>query len=183
MALFDQRGCVSPHVFYVLGSMGEADALGDALAAELRGLERELPAGRLDAAEAAALQQLRGTAELRAAGGQARLLSGGSAAWTVVVEPDADFEPSCLGRTVRVKPAASSSVVLGAVQPFRSYLQTVGVTGLEPEALAALAEGLARLGVVRVAPLARAPWPPAWWHHDGMGPLRALVRWTDLEAE
>ena len=183
VALFDQRGCVSPHVFYVLGSMAEADALGDALAAALARLERELPAGRLDPAEGAALQQLRGTAELRAADGRARLLSGGGAAWTVVVEPEADFQPSCLGRTVRVKPAWSCGVVIEAVQPFRRYLQTVGVIGLAPEALAELAEGLARLGVVRVAPLARAPWPPAWWHHDGMGPLQALVRWTDWEDE
>ena len=34
-----------------------------------------------------------------------------------------------------------------------------------------------------IAPLERVPWPPPWWHHDGRGPLAALLRWTDLEAE
>ena len=50
------------------------------------------------------------------------------------------------------------------------------------DALEGLAEALAREGAVRVVPLEKMPWPPAWWHHDGEGPLRALVRWTDLEA-
>ncbi|MFO8174537.1 MAG: hypothetical protein R6T96_09665 [Longimicrobiales bacterium] len=44
-----------------------------------------------------------------------------------------------------------------------------------------MAEALAGLGVSRVAPLETMAWPTAWWHHDGTGPLRSLVRWTDLE--
>ena len=43
-------------------------------------------------------------------------------------------------------------------------------------------EDMARLGVSRIAPMEKVPWPPSWWHHDGSGPLRDLVRWTDLES-
>ena len=81
-----------------------------------------------------------------------------------------------------MKAAESTDAILEAVGPFRRHLQTVGVGGLTEHERLALAEGLSRLGAVRVAPLAGAPWPPPWWHHDGMGPLDALVRWSDLEG-
>ena len=45
----------------------------------------------------------------------------------------------------------------------------------------AMGEALASIGASRVTSLSDAPWPPPWWHHDGGGPLRSLVRWTDLE--
>jgi len=182
VALFDQRGCVSPHLFYVLGDAGQAEAFGAALAEALDRLERELPPGPPDAAVAGALHQVRGTSELLGAAGSGRMWSGGrEAAWTVVLEESPTFRPSCLARVVRIKPARSLDVVLDAVRPFRHHLQTVAVAGLERDLLLELAERLARLGAVRVAPLGAAPWPPPWWNHDGVGPLAALVRWTDVE--
>jgi len=182
VALFDQRGCVSPHLFYVLGGVEQAEAFGAALAEALGRLERELPPGPLDAAVAGALHQVRGTSELLGAAGSGRMWSGGGdASWTVVLEESPTFQPSCLARVVRVKPARSLDVVLDAVRPFRHHLQTVAVAGLQHEVLLELAERLAQLGAVRVAPLGAAPWPPPWWNHDGVGPLAALVRWTDVE--
>jgi hypothetical protein len=183
VALFDQRGCVSPHLFYVLGDEGGALPFAEALAEKLQDLEVELPAADLDVPSAAALQQLRGTAELVAASGRARLWRGAGTAWTVVWDLEPRFEPSCLGRTVRVKSVQSVQALLELVGPFHRHLQTVGAAGLEGATLSALAEGLARLGPVRVAPLDAAPWPPPWWHHDGMGPLASMVRWSDLEYE
>jgi hypothetical protein len=181
VALFDQRGCVSPHLFYVLGRPERAEGFAEALAGELNRLEGELPPGPLDVATAVELHQTRGTAELLSAAGQGRVWSGGAASWTVVLGTDSQFEPSCLGRLVRVKPAASLAAVLDAVRPIRRHLQTVGVAGLTADDLEDLSEGLARLGGARVAPLEAAPWPPPWWHHDGMGSLTSLVRWTDIE--
>jgi hypothetical protein len=181
VALFDQRGCVSPHLFYVLGDGAAAGRFAEALAAKLRILERELPSEPLDPASAAALQALRGTAELMAASGSGRMWAGSGASWTVVLDPETGFEPSCLGRTVRVKAAASVTALLEAVRPFHRHLQTVGVAGLDEATLSELAEGLARLAPIRLAPLESAPWPPPWWHHDGMQPLGSLLRWSDLE--
>jgi hypothetical protein len=182
VAMFDQRGCVSPHLFYVLGSVGDAAPFAEALSLALAEVERELPSAPPDASLASALQQLRGTAELRSAGGEGRIWSGGRSTWTVLHEENPTFVPSCLGRVVRVKAASSTETILEAVRPFRRHLQTVGVAGLEDAARTELAEGLSRLGSVRIASLAGAPWPPPWWHHDGMGPLAALVRWSDLEG-
>jgi hypothetical protein len=95
-------------------------------------------------------------------------------------EPELRFEPSCLGRVVRVVPVPDLSQVLAALGTVRARLQTVCLEGAG-DRTGALAEGLARMGASRVTTLAEGPWPPPWWHHDGGGPLVSLVRWTDLE--
>jgi hypothetical protein len=61
------------------------------------------------------------------------------------------------------------------------HLQTVGVAGCG-DRVEGLAEALARVGVLRIAGFVDVPFPPPWWHHDGDGPLRSLVRWVDLEG-
>lgn len=184
VAMFDQRGCVSPHVVWVEeGGEVEPGAFAEAVAGELERLHETLPPGPADARESSAMHQIRGTAELRAAAGEGvRLWSGGGAPWTVVLDPSAEFEPSCLNRTVRVKPLADAAEVAELLTPLRPWLQTVGVAGLD-DRIETVATSLALAGAVRVAPLATSPWPPPWWHHDGRGPLDALVRWTDLEIE
>ena len=180
VALFEQRGCVSPHLVYVLGAEEDASAFADALASSLARASVELPAPPAGDLLAARLHQERGAAEVAQAAGRGRAWSGSDGSWTVVLDPSLEFRASCLGRFVWVKPASSIESLLEAVRPYRRHLQTVAVAGLEGS-LPELAEGLARMGAVRIAPLPRAPWPPAWWHHDGQGALAALVRWTDLE--
>jgi len=183
LAFFDQRGCVSPQVIYVVEGgeiepRGFAARLADALAA----LETRLPGGELDAREASTLHQLRGTAEMLAASGSGvEIRHGGDASWTVIFDPAPAFAPACVGRVVRVKPVADAARVPGLVAPFAAHLQTVGVAGLGAHT-ESVAEALARTGVTRVAAFTDVPFPSPWWHHDGSGPLSALVRWADLEA-
>lgn len=182
-ALFDQRGCVSPHVLYAeeggeVGPRRWAGLVAEALAV----LEDELPAGPLLAGEASAVHQVRGAAELREAAGEGvEVHSGEGAPWTVIYDPDPAFEPSCLNRVVRVKPVADLAEVAALLAPLVPHLQTVALEGAGARR-GALAEALARCGVVRVTSLEATPWPPPWWHHDGGGPLRVLLRWTDLEG-
>jgi hypothetical protein len=61
------------------------------------------------------------------------------------------------------------------LRPLRAHLQSVGVAGVVEE----LSEGLAELGVTRIVPLEELPFPPAWWMHDGAGPLKILSRWVE----
>jgi hypothetical protein len=183
LAFFDQRGCVSPRVVYVVEG-GETDARGFAalLAEALASLEGRLPGGVLDGQEASTLYQLRGTTELLAASGSGvEIRHGGAASWTVISDPSPDFTPSCVGRVVRVKPVPHAARVAELVAPYSAHLQTVGVAGLGGET-EAVAEALARVGVTRVTAFSEVPFPPPWWHHDGVGPLGALVRWVDLDA-
>lgn len=183
VALFDQRGCVSPHLFLV--AEGGAVAPGEwarLLASALEALERTLPSGPLTGEEGAALQQSRGGAEVEESLGRGFVLHGGEEApWTVHFTPDPSLEVSCLNRVVRVIPVDGLEGVPRLLKPWERHLQTVGVEGLGEEEEGFL-DALAALGVSRITPLASVPWPPAWWHHDGAGPLRALIRWTDREA-
>ncbi|MCG6989269.1 MAG: hypothetical protein LJF06_13965 [Gemmatimonadetes bacterium] len=183
LAFFDQRGCVSPQVVYVVEG-GEIDPRGFAtlLAETLASLEGHLPGGVLDGLEASTLHQLRGTTELLAASGSGvEIRHGGAASWTVIWDPSPEFTPTCVGRVVRVKPVAHAARVAELVAPYSAHLQTVAVAGLGGET-EAVAEALARVGVTRVTAFADVPFPPPWWHHDGLGPLGALVRWVDLDA-
>ncbi len=183
VAMFDQRGCVSPHVFLVeaggdVAPEEWATYLGEALGE----LESILPTGDLRLEEGAAIQQIRGAAELSESMGEGAVHHGGEGgSWTVLFVPDGTVEPSCLGRTVRVVPVSNANEALKILGDWAPYLQTVGVAGVD-DGMPSLAEGLARMGVSRITRLVGMPWPRPWWHHDGSGPLRDLVRWTDVEG-
>lgn len=183
VATFDQRGCVSPHLVYVeQGGAVSPAGLAGLLAESLETLERDLPSGAITREEASAVHQIRGAAELRmAAGEDVTMYSGGEAPWTVIYETVPDFKPSCLNRVVRVAPVRRLVDVVPHLVRVRRHLQTVAVVGAG-EAEAELHESLARAGALRITGFDDAPWPPPWWHHDGVGPLTALVRWIDAEG-
>lgn len=182
--LFDQQGCVSPHLFYVEEGGAVAPREWAArFAREMGALESVLPRGALTPSEASAIRQLRGEAEFaQMAGENATELHASSrgTAWTVIFDPDPTFVPSCLNRTVRVKPIADLDAVAARVAPLGALLQTVGVAAPPPRA-AAFGATMGRLGASRVVPLGRMAWPPPAWHHDGRPPLGELLRWCDLE--
>lgn len=183
VAIFDQRGCVSPHVILVEeGGEVSAEEWARELAGALEALEGTLPSGDLSQAEGVALQQSRGSAEIEESMGRGWVLHGGEeAAWTVHFLPGSGLEPSCLNRMVRVIPIHGVEEMPRILAPWAPHLQTVGVAGLGEER-GDLLEALSGLGVSRITSLEGVPWPPAWWHHDGHGPLQALVRWTDVET-
>jgi hypothetical protein len=183
VATFDQQGCVSPRALFVEagGGVGPRE-FARLLAAELAALEASLPRGRLDAAEAAVIHAVRATAEFRAISGEdVEVMAGPGTAWTVIYSGTGGFEAVCLNRTIRVLPVPSLEEAAARLHPFRAVLQTVGVAGAGSR-LEALADALAAAGATRIAPLESMPWPGPDWHHDGAGPLRELVRWTDLEG-
>ncbi len=148
----------------------------------MRRIERELPRGRIGAAEASAIQQLRGAAEFRALGGRGvELHASAGTEFTVIFDPDPEIELSCLNRVVRVKPLDRLVDAARLARPYARHLQTVGVAATA-DRRGTLAEHLGRAGASRVTDLERMPWPPATWHHDGREPLRELIRWVDLEG-
>jgi hypothetical protein len=184
VSVFDQQGCVSPHLLYVeRGGVVSPRAFAALLAEGMAEVQAELPRGPLPFADSAAIRQLRGTYECRQLTDDRVLLlcSEPGTAWTVLYEEDAPFTASCLNRTVRVHPVDDIAEVVTCLQPVRSYLQTAGVA-VPAARLAGLAEALGRLGVTRLCALDCMPWPALTWHHDGRGNLLDLVRWTDIEV-
>ena len=182
VAMFDQRGCVSPQLVHVEeGGEASAAQFAEALAAALSELEPQLPTGPLDARAASALQQVRGTLELLTGRGGIHVWHGGAvAAWTVVLSTREDPpELPPVPRLVRVEPLADADRLPHVLRPIAPHLQTLGVAGFGART-EALAVACGRIGVARVVPFEDVPFPPAWWRHDGRGPIADLVRWVDL---
>ena len=182
VSMFDQRGCVSPHVLYVeRGGVTDPMVWSGVLAELMAEVESALPGGRLTPDEASSLHQLRGAAELEEASGNgSRVHRGDSGAWTVIYQVSPAFTLSCQNRVIHVKPVSDLAEVPELLYELRRYLQTVALTGAG-DRRAELAMALGRVGVTRVTSFETAPWPPPWWHHDGASVFDGLIRWIDLE--
>jgi hypothetical protein len=198
---WNQLGCLSPHAYYVEEeASGSAEALAEELAAELERREATEPRGTIGVAESALIQSRRGIFELRAAAmaslternlnrslffdppATVRLwASTESTAWTVVLNHDARFQPSCLHRFIELKPVRNWGEVLRFAEPFRQQLSTVAVAAPD-DRVPEMARQLAHWGVSRICPIGRMQDPPAAWRHDGRPALGDLVTWTDLET-
>ncbi len=182
VSMFDQRGCVSPHAIYVEeGGAVDAEEWAGLLASAMADVEVEIPAGALTASDASAVHQMRGSAELREASGSGvRVFRADEGFWTVILEDETRFTPSCLNRVVSVVPTPDLYGVADSLKEVGRYLQTVAVEGAG-DRLPVLAEELFRAGATRVTSFDLAPWPPPWWHHDGASVFAGLLHWMDLE--
>lgn len=176
---YEQRGCVSPRIVFVVG--GDAQAFAELLA---RGLEEETerqPPPELDPAEAIAIRNLRTEREFDETTGRRLLSSEPDLRWTVLVDPEPLIEATSLPRVVQLCTTESVGDLLTALQPLKGHIQALGYAG-EP-GIDRLAEGAAELGVSRVAPFGQVAWPPVDWRHDGRYQLLPLLRWTEWERE
>lgn len=182
-ATFDQQGCVSPHaIWFEDPGGGRADRFARQVSDAMADLEARLPRGRLSTAEASAIQQERGAAELRGHGGHGvRVFTGPGTSWTVVLDDDPAFRPSCLNRFLHLHPVESLEPAIHALEPHGAWLQSVGLA-VPPAMLEQLAHRMAMVGATRVTTFPRLPWPRPESHHDGKGPLRELLRWVDIEV-
>lgn len=185
VSAYEQRGCVSPHLVWVQpGGTRSPKAWAEALASALAHHAGTMPSASAPVHE---MRVLREAAEFRAAaGGGDRVWGGPGAGWMVLFEdevkgqPLRPFEPSCLGRTVRVRPLPDPAELASLLAPVRHLIQSAAVEGAEP-GRTTTALLLAQAGVTRVTTFRDQPWPPSWWRHDGQGPLAALVQWVTLE--
>jgi len=182
IALFEGRGCVSPRMIWIeSGGAVSPEDWANMLAEELATLHDAWPPPVLSPAEAAEIRQSRGAAEMRiAAGGAGKLIGDPGLSWTVLLEPGATRLEVSPGRTVHLHAIDALEELPPRLEPLSPVLQTVALEAPEPRRRA-LAELLHGCGASRVATFASQPWPPAWWLHDGSGPLRSLVRWTEVE--
>jgi hypothetical protein len=182
-ALLDQQGCVSPQLVYVETSGHLTPKLfGRLVADRLMDLQDTLPRGTLDAAEAAAIHAFRASAEFREISGEnIELIVPADTSFTVLFETDPTFLGTPLNRVLRIKEVSDLGIVPGLLHPFRTLLQTAAFAA-PPARIAALAPRLVAAGVTRMTSFEDMPFPPPFWHHDGRGPLRELLRFSDLES-
>ena len=177
ISVFDQQGCLSPHIVFVRenGSFTAA-AYAQRLAVAMDAFEKHAPRGPLTVSEANGIRTLREETAFRAANGdRVELFASRGTAWTVIPDHAPGFPASPLNRVVFVKPLPKNPQAMLA--PLRAHLGTCGIWPARQDN-AAFAAGF---GVTRVCPLGRMQLPPLTWHHDGQPVLASLVRWVDFD--
>ncbi len=178
---YEQAGCVSPRVVYVVGADPGpwAEALARALEEETRRTSPPAPSP----GEAVAIRSVRAEAGFRghAGDGAAPEVLGDreGLAWTVLVGGDPAPRTEGLPRVVRVHAVEAVRDLEPLLAPLEGRIQALGHAGRED--LDELADLAHRLGVARVAPFGEVAWPPPDWRHDGRHQILPLVRWTDRE--
>jgi hypothetical protein len=180
LCAYEQRGCVSPRIAYAVGV--DPLAVAERLDAALAGETRRVRPAPVSEPEAVALRAVRAEAEFGgfAPGAPASVALGpDDLAWTVIARRGPGIESRALPRAIWVYGVEGVADVLELLAPFEGRIQALGYAGRE--GLEELAEGAARLGVSRIAPVGTMAWPPADWRHEGRHQLLPLLRWTDLE--
>ena len=121
-SVYDQQGCMSPHVYFVAEGARDFAA---ALAVAMETYQRRVPRGPLSVEEAARAAAIRQAYEFRSANDPRAAVWTGPAPhpWTVIFDEDPTFAPSCLNRTVFVKPIST----LDVMQAWTGRISTVGV--------------------------------------------------------
>ena len=172
ISLFDQQGCLSPHVFFVRRNARE---YARCLAQEMEQFAKGNKRRELSVAEHTSIRALQEAIRFRAKNGAECELYVGKE-WTVVFDAEPGFPASPLGRVAFVKPLPMDfPATLANVRPHLSACSIAPAT-LEN------AEFAAALGVSRVCAIGAMQLPPAAWHHDGQPTLAPLVRWVDFEG-
>ena len=176
---YDQQGCVSPRLVYVIGE--STRPFVEKLAGALAEHTRHHPPPDPTAAEAVAIRSARTAFEF---GGYEDGCSsveapGESLAWTILASESPVARTEALPRVVWVHRVPDIRTLEEVLRPLEGRIQTLGYSGAEGlHELTALAT---RLAVSRVAPLGSMAWPPPDWRHEGRHQLLPLVNWTDLE--
>ena len=121
-SVYDQQGCMSPHVFFVGNDAREFAA---ALAEAMENYQQRIPRGTLSIEEAARAAVVREAYEFRSANDpRVKIWTGAPPyPWTVIYEEDPVFTPSCLNRTIFVKPIST----LDSMQAWAGKISTVGI--------------------------------------------------------
>lgn len=183
VAIFDQQGCLSPHLYYV-ETEGEIfpQEFAAQVAIALEEIQKSIPPSSLTIGDAAEIHQLRGSVEFQKISGKPMQLwtSPKGIQWTVLYEEDPTFRLSCLNRVVWIKPVTNIETIPKLLESWKPYLQTVGVS-IPEKRLIPFAEEMGRLGVNRFCPIGKMQSPGPGWHHDGLPSISQFLRWVDIE--
>jgi hypothetical protein len=165
VALFDQRGCLSPQTIYVEGTEAQAILFARSLSLSLEKVGRVLPRAPAGEAERAAVAEFIRRLMARALPPATHALGtvfvgpvkGDVAEYVVGAEPFSN--PVCpgFGRLVIVKPCTDDAQAASAAKTLGRHLDTVGVAGQPTPALRRL---FVEAGAHRVCSLGEMQRPP-----------------------
>lgn len=165
MSIYDQRACFSTRQVFVHRNI--AASFVAALQDHLEKLERILPKGIVSFDEAAdqtlqhAHAEFLGTTFHRA----------DDASWAIIAAPPEGGEPHCLGRTIYIHEFEDHSEIVAACD---KTVQTVTIAPWDFSVV--IRDGIAAVGVSRIAECGMANVFRLGGTHDGVYPLQHLVR-------
>lgn len=184
VARWDQTGCLSPVVIYLVG--GEPSSgpmIARATSDALERISRRMPRGEISTAVAASHASERAEARMRQGSAETSrdtmLFEGED--YTVVLEANAQARPAPLYRFLRLMPVDSIGELERALSPFRGQLSSVAFTGFSPGQADELRQSLVRFGASRFTKPGRLQTPPVDWPHDGMPLLTPIARFVQSD--
>ncbi len=165
VALFDQRGCLSPQTIYVEGDEARAILFSHALAGALGRVGLALPRARPGEAEKAAVAEFVRRLRVRALPPKTHALEtvligpdiGGVPEYVVGAEPYSSPVCAGFGRIVVVKPCRDAAQAAGAAKTLGRRLDSVGIAGQIAQASRA---ALGDSGATRICTLGEMQRPP-----------------------
>jgi hypothetical protein len=181
VCLWDGRGCLSPAWMLVLDApRGRAEHFGQALSEALIRTSAALPIGSLTPAEHATLRQRRGESAVQS---DVRLwTSGHDHAWTVSLHLDGALPSPGALRFLPLVSVESTEAIHSLAASLRPWLSTIGHAGWRAGS-DLLQTALVAGGGSRLCALGQMQMPPLAWRHDGIDPIRSLLRGIDVERE
>jgi Acyl-CoA reductase (LuxC) len=181
VARWDQLGCLSPVVVYLVGIAPSARALIAARIAQALGaLSASMPRGNHPPDILAAHATERSEARMRAAMDEHVTLIEGSD-FTVALESDVRPRPAPLARFLRLSPVESANALEGKLAVFAPHLSNAAVAGFEASETENISRLLTQLGVSRICPPGLLQTPPIDWPHDGMPLFVPMARFVQSD--
>jgi hypothetical protein len=168
IALFEQRGCLSPHHVFVEDPNGaETPGFARSLAGALEAVAQKLPPAKLSFDAAAAIRRMRESARWRKLGGrEIDLLEGATMRWTVVADAAARFTVSPGFRSVTVTAVRDPGDLRDRLAPVSGRLEAFAL-GATRQDRARWLDVLASAGVCYVCDPGSMQSPPLLWPHGG----------------
>ncbi|MGH7842366.1 MAG: acyl-CoA reductase, partial [Candidatus Binataceae bacterium] len=174
VAVFEQRGCLSPHHLFVGDSDGRLTRdLANRVATALDHLARgpRPPPRALTLEDAAAIRRTRETARWRALGGQSvQLWEGAIPGWSVIYDRAAAFTAGPGFRTLQVSPFWDPDDLARRLAPVAGRLEAMGFKASTVDSaayLAQLQQVLERAGASWICAPGQMQSPPVDWAHGG----------------
>jgi len=194
VARWDQSGCLSPVIVYLLEvDATVAEEIARGISEALTSLASSMPRGRVAPEIRAQISSERSEARMRSASGPGLSFEGSD--HSVILEVDARPRPAPLHRFLRLMPVHSPDALFAALAPFSGHLSNIAMAGFprgisadapadsthtistDPLFTVLLAE-LSRLGVSRFTRPGHMQTPPVDWPHDGMPVFTPLARFA-----
>lgn len=180
---YDQAGCVSPRLVYLLGKssdQGAVQALIERLATTLGTETARSPASPVRDGEAIAIRAARARYQFTTEDG-AQAFGPEDLTWTVLYRDAPSAYTESLPRTLRMYRVAAASDLRALGSVLEGRVQAIGVAGLDAAERTLVEQLAVEWGVSRVVPAGQMAWPPPDWRHDGQFQLLPLLRWTEFE--